>query len=238
MSQPPQFSPRIEALAAAGIAVAALGGAGWLGWMIGWPGSFDTSDPDFVNPISIMILGLLGAAVWFAVKAVRHALRHRAYGAVSLDLDPPGYLRLGGPFSGRLRAARPVEATGPFHLVLTCFDVHSFEENGRFKTSDFEVWTDGRMLPPETDAVQGLSFRFVLPSSVGPDPVPSGIPPGSGSRHRTTVHVPGMKRVVSGNVPPVARYWKLTVTAPTKGPDFLAEVVVPTDRPRGHGRLP
>lgn len=99
--------------------MAALGAAGGLGWMIGWPGSFDTSDPDFVNPVSIMILGLLGAAGWFAVKAVRHAMRHRAFGTAVLDLDPPGHLRLGGALSGRVRAQKPVAATGPFRLVLT-----------------------------------------------------------------------------------------------------------------------
>ena len=238
MTQPAQFSPRIEALTAAGIAVAALGAAGWLGWYIGWPGSFDTSDPDFLNPISIMILGLVGAAGWFGVKALGHERRHRAFGNVVLDLDPPGYLRLGGPFGGRLKAQRPVAATGPFHLVLTCYDVHEFEDNGRFKTVDFPGWTDGRMLPPETDATAGLAFRFVLPASVGMDPVPSGILPGTGSRNRLTVHVPGMKRVVAGNTPPVGRYWKLAVTAPTTGPEFRAEVVVPTDRPRGRSRLP
>ncbi len=237
MSQP-QFSPRIEALTAAGIAVAALGGAGWLGWMIGWPATFDTADPDFVNPFSIMILGLFGVAVWFGVKAVGHDRRHRAFGNTTLKVDPPGYLRPGGPFSGQLAARKAVAATGPFHLVLTCYDVHEFEDNGRFKTVDFPVWSDGRTLPPETDATRGLAFRFVLPASVGPDPVPSGILPGSGSRHRATVHLPGMKQVVASNTPPVARYWKLAVTAPTAGPEFRAEVVVPTDRPRGQSRLP
>ena len=234
----PQFSPRIEALAAAGIVVAALGGAGWLGWMIGWPGSFDTSDPDFVNPFSIMIVGLLGVAGWFGVKAVRNALRHRSFGNAVLEIDPPGHLRLGGAFAGRLRVQKPVQATGPFRLVLTSFDVHAFEDDGRFKTSNFPVWTEERTLPPETDAVQGLAFRFTLPASVGPEPVPSGILPGTGSRHRMTVHVPGMRQVVASNIPPVGRFWTLVATAPTRGPDFRAEVVVPTDRPRGHSRLP
>jgi hypothetical protein len=238
MSQPPHFSPRIEALAAGGIAAAAVGAAGWLGWMIGWPATFDSSDPDLVNPISIMVLGLLGVAGWFGAKALRHELRHRTFGSTILDLDPPGYLRPGQTFSGRLKAQKPVVASGPFHLVLTCYDVHSFEENGRLKTVDFPVWTDRRMLPPETDAISGLAFRFVLPASVGPEPVPSGILPGSGSRHRMTVHLPGMKRVVASNTPPVARYWKLAVTAQAKGPDFQAEVIVPTDRPRGLSGLP
>jgi hypothetical protein len=237
MSQP-QFSPRIEALTAGGIAMAALGGAGWLGWMIGWPGSFDMSDPDFINPISIMILGLLGAAGWFTAKAIRYAMRQRAFGGAVLELDPPGHLRLGGAFSGRLKSERPVVPTGPFQIDLTCFDVHEFAENDRFKTLNFPVWTETRSLPPETDAVSGLAFRFTLPASVGPDPVPSGILPGAENRYRATVHVPGMRQVVASNVPPVGRFWTLVVTAPTRGADFRAEVVVPTERPRDNSRLP
>lgn len=234
----PQFSPRTEGIVAAGLALAALGGAAWLGWMIGWPGSFDTSDPDFINPFSIMILGLLGAAGWFGVKAVRLEMRYRAFGNAVLDLDPPGYLRPGGPFSGRLKVQKPVAATGPFRLVLTCFDVHAFEEEGERKTSNFPVWSEERSLPADTDAMRGLAFRFALPASVGPEPVPSAILPGVGSRYRATVHIPGMRKVVAGNVPPVGRFWTLLATAPTRGPDFRAEVVVPTERPRGHSRLP
>jgi len=234
----PQFSPRNEALAAAGIAVAALGVAGWLGWMIGWPESFDANDPDFINPFSIMILGLVGVAVWFAVKAARNELRHRAFGSTRLEIDPPGSLRLGRAFAGSLRVQKPVAATGPFRLVLTCMDVHEFEDNGRFKTSDFPVWTAERTLPPDTDATRGLPFRFDLPTSVGLDPVPSGILPGSGNRYRATVHIPGMRQVVASNTPPVGRYWKLVATAPTKGPDFRAEVVIPLEAPPRKGRLP
>jgi hypothetical protein len=238
MTQSPQFSPRIEALVAGGIAVAALGGAGWLGWMIGWPDSFDPNDPDFVNPFSIMILGLIGVAAWFGVKAARNELRHRAFGNAVLEIDPPGYLRLGGAFAGRLRVQKPVQATGPFLQVLTCFDVHQFEDDGRFQTTNFPVWTGERTVPPGTDATQGLPFRFELPGSVGPEPVPSGILPGTENRYRMTVHVPGMRKVVASNIPPVGRFWTLVVTAPTAGPDFRAEVVVPTDRLRGKSRLP
>lgn len=234
----PQFSPRIEALAAAGLATMALGGAGWMGWMIGWPETFDTNDPDFINPFSIMIVGLLGIAGWFGVKALRNELRHRAFGATRLEIDPPGALRLGRAFSGRMRVQKPVAAIGPFRLVLTCKDVHQFEDNGRFKTSDFPVWTAEQTLPPETDATIGLPFNFGLPASVGLEPVPSGILPGSGNRYRATVHIPGMRQVVASNIPPVGRYWTLVVTAPTKGTDFHAEVVIPLDSPPRKGRLP
>jgi len=232
------FSPRIEALAALGIAVLALGGAGYLGWSIGWPAKFNLDDPDLINPITIMILGLLGIAGSFSVKAIRNEARHRAFGNTVLDLDPPGHLRLGLAFSGRLLVQRPVLATGPFRLVLTCLDVHEFEEDGRFRTSDFPVWTAEQTVPPETDATRGLPFRFDLPASVGLDPVPSGILPGTGHRHRATLHVPGMRKVLSGNTPPVGRYWKLVVSAPTSGPDFRAELVIPPEPSRPKGRLP
>ena len=238
MSQPPQQSPLMEALMAAAVSTAALGAAVWLGWYIGWPGTFDPGDIDFVNPISAMILGLMGASVWFAVKAVRYAIRERRFGTAALDLDPPGHLRLGGAFSGRLRVQRPVAATGPFDLVLTCFDTHEFEENGRWKTVDFPVWSERRSLPSDTDATRGLPFRFTLPGTVGPEPVPSGIVPGLTRPYRATVHVPGMRRIVASNVPPVGRYWTLVVSAPTPGPDFRAEIVVPREPPRRKGRLP
>jgi hypothetical protein len=238
MSEPPQTSPRAEALMAAAIALASLGGAGWLGWSIGWPATFDPGDVDFVNPFSIMILGLLGGCVWFSVKALRHALRQRAFGAAVLELDPPGHLRLGGAFGGRLRSQRPVAATGPFRLVLTCHDLHEFDDNGQFKTVPFPVWSEERSLPPDTDATRGLTFRFTLPASVGPEPVPSGILPGNVNRYRATVHIPGARQVVASNVPPVGRTWTLVATAPTPGPDFRAEITVPTQPPPRKGRLP
>lgn len=238
MPDQPQYSPRTEALMAAVIAVGALGGAGWLGWFIGWPETFDPGDVDFVNPISAMIVGLLAAAVWFAVKATRLLLRHRAFGSAVLDLDPPGHLRLGGAFSGRLKVQKPIEATAPYRLVLTCMDVHEVEAEGRLKTVNFPVWSDERSLPAERDATQGLEFRFTLPGSVGLDPVPSGIVPGLTQAYRATVQVPGMRKVVASNVPPVGRFWTLIVTAPTLGPDFRAEVVVPLAPPRRKGRLP
>jgi hypothetical protein len=238
MALPTQVSSRRAALAAGAIAGAALIAAGWLGWMIGWPATFDTRDPDFVNPFSIMILGLIGAAVWFGIKAIAHERRHRAFGVVTLDLDPPGHLRLGQALGGRLRTQRPVRATGPFRLVLTCHDVQSFEDDGRFKTVDFPVWIAECLVPQDADAVAGLRFRFELPASVGTAPVPSGILPGSGSRHRMTVHIPGRKRIVAGNTPPVNRYWTLNATALTAGQAFRANVLVPTDRPQVHSRLP
>jgi hypothetical protein len=238
MAEPEEFSPAARAIGAGVIAALCAGGAVWLGVQLGWPASFDVNDVDFVNPLSIMVLALACGSLWFAGKAAIFLIRHRAFGKVVLEIDPPGALRLGRVFAGRLRAQKPVAATGPFRLVLTCMDIHQFDEDGGFKTADFPVWTAERTLPPETDATRGLPFRFDLPTSVGMDPVPSGILPGSVNRHRATVHIPGMRKVVASNVPPVGRYWKLEAFAPTPGPDFRAEVLVPQDSQKRKGRLP
>ena len=93
-------------------------------------------------------------------------------------------------------------------------------------------------MPAETDVTAGLSFRFDLPASVGPDPVPSGILRGSVNRHRMTVHVPGMRQVVAGNTPPVGRLRTLVASAPTQGIAFRAEIVIPAEAPQRRGRLP
>jgi hypothetical protein len=238
MSEQQEFSPAARAIGAGVIAVLCAGGAIWLGLQLGWPATFDVNDVDFINPLSIMVLALAIGSLWFSGKAGIWLVRHRAFGRVVLEIDPPGGLRLGRVFAGRLRVQKPVAASGPFQLVLTCMDVHEFEDNGRFKTSDFPVWSAERTLPPETDATRGLPFRFDLPASVGMEPVPSGILPGTGSRHRATIHIPGMRKVVASNIPPVARYWRLVVTAPTPGPDFRADVIVPLDNQTRKGRLP
>jgi hypothetical protein len=221
-------SPKAQALFAAALAVICAGAAVWLGLQLGWPATFDVNDIDFVNPLSIMVLARVLGCLWFSGKAVRDWLRHRAFGAASLSLDAPGFLRLGQPLSGRLLVQRPVSPTGPYKLTLVCHDVHAFDsdDNGP-KYQSFPVWSASAELPASTDAVKGLPFRFALPASVGPDPVPSGILPGALHQSRTTIHVPGFRKVSATNHPPIDRHWKLTVTAPCKGPDFRAEIAVP-----------
>lgn len=219
------FGPVLEP---ALLCVMALGGAIWLGWQIGWPGGFDLDDPDFINPISAMIIGLLAFALWQCVKLVRAFLRHRAFGAVRLELDAPGHLRPGRPLEGRLRLQRKVHPTGPFRLTLTCHDVHEFdpgEDGTRFQS--FPVWQAEIVVPATVDPTQGLPFRFDVPAAVGPDPVPSGILPPARQRSRFTVYLPGQRRVVANNHPPVERYWMLVATAPVKGVDFRVETAVP-----------
>jgi hypothetical protein len=92
---------------AAAISLVALGAAGWLGLHSGWPGTFDPVDLDLVNPISVMILGLLGASVWVAVKALRCELRNPALGKAVLEIDPPG---ASAPGRGVQRSAEDKEA--------------------------------------------------------------------------------------------------------------------------------
>ena len=173
-----QISPKMEALFAAAIGLICIAAAIWLGRELGWPETFDVNDRDFVNPLSILVLALVLGSLWFSVKAMLGLLRHRAFGATSLVLDAPGFLRLGQPLSGRLVVQRSVSPTGPYKLNLTCFDVHEFapEDNGP-QYQSFPVWSASVELPASTDARKGLPFSFALPTLVGPDPVPSGILP-------------------------------------------------------------
>jgi hypothetical protein len=224
---------RDEALGAAVVAVMAAGGALWLGhW--GWPWALDINDPEF-NPLIGFLALLIGLSGWHGLKALRYWQRHRAFGTLGLILDPPGDLRPGQPLTGILRSEGPVAATGPFRLVLTCHDVHEFESSsdpGRWYRRAFPVWSDTRSLPAESDAQRGLRFQFTPPAHVGPDPVPSGIYRQNGLRGaRFSLHIPGLQRVFARNHPPVDRTWTLTVTAPTRGPGFRAEVTVPQRRP-------
>jgi hypothetical protein len=228
MSEEIQVSPKAQALFAMAIALICAGAAVWLAYALGWPETFDVHDRDFVNPLSIMVLALVLGSLVYAVKALRGWLRHRAFGATSLALDKPGVLRPGQPLSGRLLVQRPVSPTGPYRLELTCFDVHEFaSDDSGPQYQSFPVWSASTEVPATTDATKGLPFRFVVPASVGPDPVPSGILPPAQHRSRTTIHVPGFRKVVAKNHPPVDRYWKLTATAPCKGPDFKVEIAVP-----------
>lgn len=106
--------------------------------------------------------------------------------------------------------------------------MHEFasEDNGP-KYQGFPVWSASTELAANTDATKGLPFRFVVPASVGPDPVSSGILPPALHRSRVTIHVPGFRKLVARNHPPIDRHWKLTATAPCKGPDFKVEIAVP-----------
>ena len=101
MADPEQFSPATRTISAAAIAVLCAGGAIWLGMQLGWPASFDVDDVDFVNPLSIIVLALVCGSLWFAGKAGLWLIRHRAFGRVVLELDPPG----GSALAGRSRAA-------------------------------------------------------------------------------------------------------------------------------------
>lgn len=231
MADDPKVSPLAQALFSAGLSVVCAAAALWLAWTVGWPMRYALDDPDFVNPFAIFIVLLMAGCLWYASRAVLGLLRHRAFGSTVLALDPPGFLRLGTALSGTLRVERAVRATGPFELTLTCHDVHLFEEaqNGSQRQS-FPVWTVSAALPATTDAVAGLPFRFVLPNSVGLEPVPSGILPAALHRSRVTIHVPGMRKVIAPNHPPVDRYWTLRAAAPCKGADFQVESVVPLRR--------
>lgn len=227
------FEPGERAVTAWIMAAIMAAAAVWVGWMLGWPWVVDMDHPDF-NPM-ILVLGLLVLLVlWNVIQALRWTARARAFGASVIDVDGPKPVPLGGPFSGRVRTARPILARGDFRLVLTCFDVHerrnaSTPSNGNpHRNEPFPVWSAELRLPGATDSARGLGFRFDLPQSVGDRPVPAIRPTGNAFfRGSISINIPGLRRIFTRNKPPVARYWTLVVTAPTDGTDYRAEFVVP-----------
>jgi len=88
-------------------------------------------------------------------------------------------------------------------------------------------WSQEAALPATTDPAWGLQFRFELPSS-GPKP--------GRSLHenrnklvqfKAVVSVPGFRKAVTLNNPPIARRWQLVVMAPMPGADYRASFHIP-----------
>lgn len=217
-------NPGLTALVAAAIAAVAAGGGLYLWHRLGWQLVLNIHDPAF-NPVALGVLALFAVAVWKGISALRWYMRMRQTGAVRLELARKGAARLGQALAGRIVTERPVKPVGDYKLVLTCFDLHELgESEGHAKRRSFPVWTAEVQVDRSSDSTKGLAFSFALPGSVGPKPVPSGIVPGATRQSLTTLHIPGMARVVEAtNRPPIERYWVLKATAPTAGPDFLAE---------------
>jgi hypothetical protein len=199
-----------------------------IGWLLGWPLIFDINDPDF-NPI-IIVMGLcLGVVIYSGFKALRWRALANRIGTTELQVDGPTPASLGAPFAGRLRTGNRITPTGAFRIRLICYDIHERGTSGEdsSRTEWFEVWQHDLTLPPESDSAAGLSFRFQLPASVGQKPVSRMERPKSYVSFKASIHIPGFRKIVTHNSPPIGRSWKLIVTAPTKGPDFRAEFVAP-----------
>ncbi|MDP3197271.1 hypothetical protein [Tabrizicola sp.] len=233
LSQGETAEPKVKATTAWIMAALVGAAAAWVGWMLGWPWIVDINHPDF-NPI-ILVEGLLLAVLAVnIVQALRWTRRARDFGASLIDIDGRTPVPLGTPFSGKVRTAQTIRASGEFRLVLTCLDVHerrnmaSSSSSSPHSTEAYTVWTAEQTLPATTDSARGLPFRFDLPASVGAKPVPAiraqRNPYFSGS---ISINIPGLRRIFTHNKPPVARYWTLVVTATTDGPDYLAEFTVP-----------
>lgn len=214
----------------AGMATAA---AVWVGWMLGWPWIFDMNDPEF-NPMILLVGLLVAVAGWHVFKALRWRARSRAFGAADLEISGRTPVSLGSQLSGVLRLGRPVAPSGDWALKLTCFDIHETRDTRESATSPYRedaypVWSKTITLPPDTMTARGLPFRFQLPDSVGPKPVRALERKNPYFSFTASVNIPGFKRVVSRNAPPVARRWSLLVTAPTSGPEFRVEFPVPIE---------
>ena len=230
-----QFEAR-ERATTAWVMAAVLGAAAvWIGWLLGWPWVIDMDHPDF-NPM-ILIEGLLILLIlWYVLQAIRWSLRSRSFGRSLIDIEGPVPVPLGGTMLGRVRTARPVRAAGDIRMVLTCFDVHErryaaqAQAGSPHRREAFPVWSAEHHLSAATDSTQGLTFRFELPDSVGERPVqPLERPASAFFRGSISINIPGLRRIITRNRPPVARYWTLTVTAPTDGPDYRAEFAIPVE---------
>ena len=214
----------------AGLATAA---GGWIGWMLGSPWIFDINDPDF-NPL-ILIEGLMIAvAAWHVVKALRWRARSKAFGAADLVISGRTPVPLGGQLAGVLRFGRAVSPTEAWTLKLTCLDIHETRDtrdtsNSPYRQDAYPVWSTTITLPADTDTSRGLPFCIELPASVGPKPVQPLEPKNAYFSFTASVNIPGFRRVISHNAPPVSRAWTLVVTAPTSGPEFRVEFPVPVD---------
>ena len=215
------------------LALAAAGGAGWLGWMLGWPWVIDINDPDF-NPLVVLQAGLLGTVLWQGVLGWRWWARWRAFGAADLVIDGPTPVPLGTELRGRVVLARPVAPTGDWRLVLTCVDIHESQDTRDsatrpYRREAFPVWSTTVTVPAATDTARGVPVRIALPAGVGPKPVPALDRSRSQAyfRFSAQINIPGFRRIVTRNSPPVDRMWRLEVRAGTAGPEFRAEFAVP-----------
>lgn len=210
-----------------------LAGAVWVGWMLGWPWIFDMDDPEF-NPLILFEGVLIAVGAWHIVKALRWRARSRAFGATDLEITGRTPVPMGGELSGVLRLGRPVAPTADWTLKLTCFDIHETRDsrnisNSPYRRDAYPVWSTTTTLPADTATAGGLPFHFQLPASVGPKPVKPLERGNAYFRFTASVNIPGFRRVVSHNAPPVARSWTLLVTAPTSGPDFRVEFPAPVE---------
>lgn len=226
------FQPQERALTRWIMAALSAGAAGWVGWMLGWPWIVDLDHPDF-NPMILLLAILIGTLVWQIVQALRWTARARRFGASVLEVDSPLPARLGGPFAGRVRTIRPVASPREFRVVLTCHDIHESNQNrnGTPRKEAFPVWSKEAVLPAKTSTVAGLAFAFQLPSSVGPEPQPA-IRPRGGAYFSASasINIPGFRKIVAHNSPPVARTWTLSVTNGPGSAEFRAEFDVPVTK--------
>ncbi|PWS33996.1 hypothetical protein DFH01_27040 [Falsiroseomonas bella] len=227
--------PRDAAMSHGVLAVGFAVATGFVASYLPWPWVFDIHSPDF-NPMVALPLLSAGVTALETVRAVRAELRHRRFGAATLDLEGSGRLRLGQRVGGVVRTARPLAPTGPYRIRLRCVDTHEFRDTSENATSprrnsDFVVWEREQECPAEAvDSTRGIPFAFRLPNSVGPAPQPPIRPTRSPYfSFKAAIMILGLRRVWSSNDPPVARRWLLEVSAPMQGTDFEARFLLPVD---------
>ncbi len=201
-----------------------------------WPWVFDIEDPDF-HPLIVLPLMSLAVSGYHLFHAVRWTIRLKRFGSATMALKGGGSVVLGRTLEGVVRTQRPLQPQGPYRFVLQCIDTHEFLDESEaatrpYKVQNFTTWKHDLEVPAAgIDSTRGIPFSFQLPTSVGPGPAASRVATGSPHfQSKTTITIPGLRRVRSHNDPPRARTWQLDVSAPMRGTDFHAQFVVSVEQ--------
>lgn len=186
---------RLAVLCWAIAAVILVAGVIWLGA----PGTFDISSPDFFP----LPAGFAGAFTVFGFvhlgSGLRDLARRRKAGLSRLEANPP---RLGKKFSGRIRTANDMAATGPYTIRLAC-EHHTTSEGTDESTRTHRVilWEKSDAAPQSTRSDLGIPFAFSIPAN--------GVPSHPGTLANSDSVV-----------------WKLSVSAPTSGLNYAADFLL------------
>ncbi|MBN9064182.1 MAG: hypothetical protein J0H41_17380 [Rhizobiales bacterium] len=167
-----------------------------------WIGSasvFDTASPDFF-PFPAGLAGVLAIVGMVHLgQGLRDLARRRKSGLSRIEA---GKAQLGKVFSGRVWTEKPVAATGPYRVRLSC--EHSIPTEGPDDSSRRRtavLWEKTVTANSSTRSNFGIPFSFELP--------PNGLPSGpEGLANGETV------------------VWRLRASAPASGLNYVAGFVI------------
>lgn len=173
-----------------------IAGVVWLGAS----SVFDAGSPDFF-PMPAGFAAIFALFGFFHLGlGLQDLARRRKTGLSSLDA---GAAFLGQVFTGRIRTANDVGATGPYRLRLACehHTAAGADEDSAGRRHIVVLWEKSLTVPKSTRSDLGIPFSFKIPA----DGLSSG-PRGLANGDTIT--------------------WKLGISAPTPGLDYAADFVV------------